>query len=224
MPNKERPAKKSRPGKSAQTEKKPPRQRLLPAVRRTHILDAAAGIVVKQGFLPVSIEQVAKVAGTSKALVYTYFPSQFDIFNALLDRELTALLSMGLDTASRVHDLEQAAELSAVLYFEHVVRAGPLLHILVDDRYMRGHADRHLSALRVAVLHRLARRACRTMKLPPREVLAAIQMMTSIPEESGRMVFHGELEHAIARQICRSLVLSSLQALRAPGDALAGTD
>lgn len=207
-----------------QTIEKKSRQRLSPAVRRSQILDAAAAIVVRQGYLPVSTEQLAKTAGVSKALVYAYFPTQFDIFNALLERELTALLATGLDTASRVRDLEQAAVLSAMLYFEHVARNGPLLHILVDDRYMRGRADPRLSQLRTAVLRRLVRLARTTLRMDSREAFAAAQMMTAIPEESGRMVFHQELEPGVARQICRSLILSALRALRAPEAALAGID
>jgi AcrR family transcriptional regulator len=205
------------------TSEKKSRQRLSPAVRRSQILDAAAAIVVRQGYLPVSIEQLGKAAGVSKALVYTYFPTQVDIFNALLERELTALLASGLDTASRVRDLEQAAVLSAMLYFEHVAHNGPLLHILVDDRYMRGRGDPRLSRLRMAVLRRLVRLALTTLSIPTREALAAAQMMISIPEESGRMVFHQELEPGVARQICHSLIVSALVALRAPDAALAGT-
>jgi AcrR family transcriptional regulator len=207
-----------------QTPDKKPRQRLSPALRRSQILDAAAAIVVRQGYLPLPVEQLAKAAGTSKALVYTYFPTQFDLFNALLERELTALLAAGLDTAAQVRDLEQAAVLCAMLYFEHVARRGPLLHILVDDRYMRGHTNRRLAHLRMAVLHRLARLAMIGLPLSAREALAAVQMMTAIPEESGRMVFHQELEPEVARQICRSLIVSSLQALHAPGAVLSGID
>jgi AcrR family transcriptional regulator len=217
MPSSKRP-------KRRQAHASQPRRRLSPAVRRAHILDAAAGIVVRQGYLPVSIEQLARAAGTSKALVYTYFPTQFDIFNALLERELTALLATGLDTASQVQHLEQAAVLSAMLYFEHVARNGPLLRILVDDRYMRGHADPRLSRMRAVILHRLARLCRKTLPLTAKEVLAAAQMISAIPEESGRMVFHQELEPAVARQVCRSLIVSALQALRAPGTVLAGID
>ena len=217
MPRSKRP--KRQPAQASQ-----PRRRLSPALRRQHILDAVAAIVVQQGYLPVPIEQLARAAGTSKALVYTYFPTQFDIFNALLEREMTALLATGLDTASQVQDLGQATVLSGMLYFEHVARNGPLLRILVDDRYMRGHVDRRLSNMRAAVLHRLARLCRKTLPLTTKEVLAAAQMISAIPEESGRMVFHRELEPGLARQICRSLLVSALQALRSPGAVLAGID
>ena len=198
------------------------RTRLRPQVRREQLIDSAARLVVAQGFLPLPAERLAKAAGVSKALVYTYFPEQYALFNSVLERELTALVTGGLDTASQVRDLDQAAVLCAMIYFEHVARTGPLLNILMSDRYMSGRIERRLVRLRNGVLRRLVRLAA-DLPLSKKEILAAIEMMIAIPEEAGRLVFHEELDAAVARQICQSLILSSLQALRAPDAALAGT-
>jgi AcrR family transcriptional regulator len=199
------------------------RTRLRPQVRREQLIDSAARLVVAQGFLPLPAERLAKAAGVSKALVYTYFPEQYALFNSVLERELTALVMGGLDTASQVRDLDQAAVLCAMIYFEHVARTGPLLNILMSDRYMSGRIERRLVRLRNVVLRRLVRLAAASLPLSKKEILAAIEMITAIPEEAGRLVFHEELDAAVARQICQSLILSSLQALRAPDAALAGT-
>src|SRR3974377_1585752 len=117
------------------------RRRLSPEVRRAHLMDAASYLVVKQGFLPVPIEALAQAADASKALVYAYFPTQYELFNALLEREMRALALGGLETAARVNDLDQSILLCAMLYFEHVAQYGPLLHILITDLYMAGHVD-----------------------------------------------------------------------------------
>src|SRR5215510_1932820 len=98
------------------------RKRLSPELRRGQIMDAAAKAVVAQGFLPLPIERLAKDAGASKALIYTYFPTQYDLFNTLLEREFDSLVAGGLDTAAKVGDLEQALVLCGMLYFEHVVQ------------------------------------------------------------------------------------------------------
>jgi hypothetical protein len=141
----------------------------------------------------------------------------------LIERELSGLATSGLDTASRVNNLEQAALLCGMLYFEYVAKTGPLLHILMGDLYMAGHIDRRLMRARNAILHRLARLAIGKLPLSKKEILASIEMMTAIPEEAGSLVFHREIEPAVARRICHSLILSSLDALRAPdrviGDA-----
>lgn len=196
------------------------RQRLTPQERRAHLLDAAARSIVAQGFLPLNMERFATDAGVSKALVYSYFATPYDLYNALLERELAGLLQGGLATASRVADLDQAAMLCVMFYFEYVCRSGPLLHILLSDRYMVGHAAPRALQMRDALRRRLTRLAGRTLTLSRREILAAIEMIIAIPEEAGRLVFHREIETAVARQTCQSLVMSALRALRAPDRVL----
>jgi AcrR family transcriptional regulator len=197
------------------------RKRLTPAVRRTHILDAAALLIVEQGFLPLPIERLARAAGTSKALIYTYFPTQYDIFNGLLHRELTALTIAGLDTASSVKDLDQAVLLCAMLYFEHVAQSGPLLHILITDLYMAGHITRELSQTGEAMLGRLTRIARDALSLSEKETRAAIEMIAVVPQNAGSLVFYKEIEPTVARQACHTLVLSCLTTLRSVGGSAA---
>jgi AcrR family transcriptional regulator len=198
------------------------RQRLSPAIRRAQIIEAAATLTVELGYLPLPIEQLAAKSGVSKALFYTYFPDQYALFNRLLERELTSLLAGGLDIASQVTDIEQAAPLCGTLYFDHVAHSGPLLHILMADRYMAGRVERRLLRLRNAILRRLARTWRLTAKLAKPETLAAIEMMIAIPEEAGRLVFTKELDINVGRQLCRTLITSSLQALGAPDAVLKG--
>jgi AcrR family transcriptional regulator len=213
--------KKSRTPKLKRAVKTPPtRQRLSPAIRKAQIVDAAARLIVEQGFLPLPIEKLAQAAGSSKALIYTYFTDQDVLFNAVLERELSGLLAAGLDTASRVKDLEQAAVLCAQLYFEHVARYGPLLHILLSDRYMSGRIDRGVLRIRNEILQRLAQLAQASLPLDKREALAALEMVTAIPEEAGRLAFHSEIDVQVARQICRSLIPSTLKALKDPDKVL----
>jgi AcrR family transcriptional regulator len=200
----------------------PKRKRLSPAIRKADIIESAASMVVQQGYLPLPIEQLATRSGVSKALFYTYFPDQYALFNRLLDRELSDLLAGGMDLASQVNDIDQAAVLCATLYFEHVARCGPLLHILLADRYMSGHVERRLLQLRNTVLQRLADSARPTLKLSKAEMLATIEMMIAIPEEAGRLVFTQELDVNVGRQLCRTLIASAMRTLRNPDAALVG--
>lgn len=192
------------------------RKRLSPQLRRAQILDAAARLVLEQGYLPLPIERLARTAGSSKALIYTYFPTQYDLFNALLERELASLSTAGLSTASQVGDLEQAMVLCGMLYFEHVARSGPLVEILTADLYMSGHENKRLVGECDALRERLARLAHTTLKLPLLEAHAAIEMMIAIPLESASLVFSGKTPPEVGRQMCHSLLLSSLEALRSP--------
>jgi AcrR family transcriptional regulator len=200
------------------------RKRLSPQLRRAQIMDAAAQLIVKQGYLPLSVEALAKAANASKALVYTYFATQYDLFNGLLQREIEALATAGVETASRVKDLEQAAVLCGVLYFDHVAQRGPLIHILLTDLYMEEHIDAEATRVGLAILRRLVRLASATFKMSKKEIMAAIEMIAAIPEEAGSLSYQKELDVATARQLCHSLLLSSLQALRSPGRVTVSPD
>ena len=193
------------------------RRRLSPLVRREQIMDAAVELIVRQGYLPLSIEALAQAASSSKALIYTYFATQYDLFNRLLQREIEALASAGVETAAQVSELEPAAVLCGMLYFEYVAQRGPLLHILMTDLYMAEHFDPEATRIGRAILRRLVRLARNTLKLSEKQILAAIEMIAAIPEEAGSLAYHGELDSATARQICHSLMLSSVRALHAPG-------
>jgi AcrR family transcriptional regulator len=194
-----------------------PRRRLTPQVRREQIMDAAAELIVKQGYLPLSIEALAQTASASKALIYTYFATQFDLFNTLLQREIAALAAGGVETALQVSELEPAAVLCGMLYFEYVAQRGPLLHILMTDLYMSEHIDPDTTRIGRSILRRLVRLARKTLKLSEEQILAAIEMIAAIPEEAGSLAYHEELDAATARQLCHSLMLSSVRALRTPG-------
>lgn len=167
------------------------------------------------------MERLATEAGVSKALVYSYFATPHDLFNAVLEREMTALLQGGLATAARVADLDQAAVLCAMFYFEYVCRSGPLLQILLSDRYLAGRRAPRALQMRSALCRRLTRLASATLPLSRRDILAALEMLIAIPEEAGRLVFHREIDAAVARQTCQSLMVSSLRALRAPDGSFA---
>ena len=193
------------------------RRRLTPQVRREQIMDAAAELIVKQGYLPLSIEALAQAANSSKALIYAYFATQYDLFNRLMQREIAALATAGMKTAVHVSELEPAAVLSGMFYFEYVAQRGPLLHILMTDLYMAEHIDPAATRVGRVILRRLLRLARATLKLPEKQILAAIEMIAAIPEEAGSLAYHEELDTATARQLCHSLMLSSVRALRTPG-------
>ena len=191
----------------------PDQKRMGAGPRRAHLMDAAARQIVEQGFLPLPIEGLARAAQVSKALIYVHFPTQYDLANAILTRELDALFAAGLDDASRGDTLQDVALDCATLYFEHVRRWGPLLHIVLSDLYMARRHDRTAISRRDAVMRRLARLARRHIRLPANEIIAGLNIIMAIPEEAGALAFHGEVDPAVARDMCRTLTLSALKGL-----------
>ena len=188
------------------------RPRLTAAARRAQIVEAAAALAVEHRHLPVPLPALSASLGVSKALVYARFPTQFDLFNAVLAQAFAQLAQAGLDEASRRPGIDVAARDCALIYFDHVAARGPLIHIVLRDRYMAGQVDVANRAFRDRIVLRLARQARRALNLAPRDVIAAANMLMAIPEELGRLVFAGDMPLASARALCGLLVTSGVRA------------
>jgi AcrR family transcriptional regulator len=192
------------------------RNRLSPEARRRQLMELAAAMVLKQGGLPLSVAELARAAGVSKSLFYTYFPTQHDLLNALMVERVAALETAGLLAAPRHANFSEAVVKAAAIYFEDVAERGPLLHILLRDRYMTGHTAPRVRQFRDSVLGGLARAGRRALRLKAKEAVAAANLILTIPEEAGRLAFEGEMTGSRARELCRDLVASALAAI-APG-------
>lgn len=190
------------------------RSRLPAEARRRQIVEAAARLALEQGYLPLAPERLAEAVGVSKALIYGYFPDQHDLFNAVLAREFAALEVAGLDAVSRGASLEAAALACAELYFRHVCDHGPVVHVILRDLYMAGRVDPGVAAIRDRVVRRLARLVRRDLRLPPDEAVGAITLVTTIPEDAGRLVWQGDLPPDRGLELCRRLTAAAIAALR----------
>lgn len=188
--------------------------RLSAEQRRRQIIEAARWLLVEQGGLPLAPERLAGEIGASKALVYSHFPDQHRLFNAVLDEEFALLAQAGLDAASAAATLTEAAQASAELYFRHVSAHGPAIHIILRDRYMARRARSASARLRDRIARRLARLARRELGLSAREAVAAFSIALAIPEEAGRLVWQGDLTPAAGEELCRRLTLAAVQGLQ----------
>ena len=65
--------------------------------RRDGIVGAAAELYAKRGFLGASVADLAKACGTSKALIYHYFPSKDDILYEVMAAHLDDLVDAADD-------------------------------------------------------------------------------------------------------------------------------
>jgi AcrR family transcriptional regulator len=62
-----------------------PRKRLTGEERRAAILDSALSVIAERGYHGSAIDDIAREAGISKALIYEHFQSKQDLFAELLD-------------------------------------------------------------------------------------------------------------------------------------------
>jgi AcrR family transcriptional regulator len=77
----------------------PPKRRLTGEERRTGILDAALAAFSKSGYHSASIDDIAREAGVSKALIYEHFASKQELYADLIARnarELTQRIGAAL--------------------------------------------------------------------------------------------------------------------------------
>ena len=77
----------------------PPRRRLTGEERRTGILDAALAAFSQSGYHSASIDDIAREAGVSKALIYEHFASKQELYADLIARnarELTQRIAAAL--------------------------------------------------------------------------------------------------------------------------------
>jgi AcrR family transcriptional regulator len=191
--------------------------RLAPEERRAQLVSLAAAAALQRGDLPIALGDLAKAASVSKALVYAYFPTQYDLFNAVLAAEFEVMARAGILEAASA-DLSEAAKRCATLYFEYIVAQGPVAHLILRDPYMRGQVSAANRAFRDRIAGPLARAARRELGLRPREAIAAFNLAVAIPEEAALLVRSGDTDHAIAREMVEQLMRSTLAALGPKAD------
>jgi AcrR family transcriptional regulator len=82
----------------------PPRKRLTGEERRVAILDSALTVFARRGYHASSIDDIAREAGVSKALIYEHFTSKQDLYAELLEQhagELFSALAEAISEAGR---------------------------------------------------------------------------------------------------------------------------
>lgn len=191
-------------------------QRLAPEARRALLLEVAAKLVLEQGYLPLGVQELAEAAKVSKALVYKYFPQTHDLYNALLERALGELIAAGLERVDE-EDAGGAAVAIADVYYRSVAEAGPLIQVILRDRFMVGKVSPAARAVRDRACARIARGLRRDFALSAREAVACVSIGVTMPEESGRLAYQGDLDLERGAVLCRELVLGVIDVARRRG-------
>lgn len=192
------------------------RTRLTPQARVQQILDAASKMVVEQGAFPLHLDILAERIGISKALIYSYFTTQFDLGNALLKQRLDALDEQGLQSAIDVPDWREAASACSDIYHNETAANGPLLHILLSDLFLARNLAPELSARYRRIMARLARRLRAITKLSAAETISALMVTTAIAEEAGTLTNSNRLPPHVAMEVSRAMTIGAVEGLCKP--------
>jgi len=78
--------------------------RLPRMARRAQLLGAARDVFVAQGFHAAAMDDIAERAGVSKPVLYQHFPGKLDLYLALLDASIEALLAAVRDGLASTTD------------------------------------------------------------------------------------------------------------------------
>lgn len=189
------------------------RRRLRTNERRAQILTNATRIIGKHGLTVLSVEEVARSCGVSKALIYVHFATQSDILCGVLHREYERLSAAGLDEALRLNRAEDALVTCGGIYMRRISKHGTVLHALLSDPlFVQQMAPRDRTS-RDRVVRTLARKLHRELKFSIEQAVLVIVLLAAIPERAGRLVFEGQIDVALANELCADLIRSSLRAL-----------
>ncbi|MET8953016.1 TetR/AcrR family transcriptional regulator [Streptomyces sp. NPDC004393] len=132
----------------------PPRQRLTPTDRRAQLLAVGARLFAARPYDDVLMEEVAKEAGISRALLYRHFPSKHALFAAVYQQAADQLLDeTRLDPAdSLVGQLIQGMDVHLDYFManRHAVLAAN--RVLAGDPVIQSIMTNELDALRTRLL------------------------------------------------------------------------
>lgn len=110
------------------------RTRMSAADRREHLLDAAATVILSDGFDAATMEAITSQAGVSKALGYSYFERLDDLFHALHGREFAAIYPFVRDRMDAADGLENKLRAKVDALFEITAQRRDLYVVL--DKYL----------------------------------------------------------------------------------------
>ena len=113
----------------------PTRRRLTAEERRAGILDAALAVFAARGFHSSSIDDIAREAGISKALIYEHFESKQELYADLLERNANELFERLASALAGVEVESGAARLATGLdaFFAFVEERRDAWRILFRD-------------------------------------------------------------------------------------------
>jgi AcrR family transcriptional regulator len=139
------------------------RRKVPRAVREQQMLDVAGRVFASRGFHEASMEEIAKDAGISKPMIYSYFRSKEGLYFAYIELAGQRLLARMAEAAAEVDDagvIDPEARLlaTALAFFSHVDENREEWSVLYGELAARGAPfAREVAAVRSRITDRTAR-------------------------------------------------------------------
>ena len=101
--------------------------------RRIQLLAAAREVFVEQGYHAAGMDDIAERAGVSKPVLYQHFPGKYELYVALLDRAVEALLTSVLEAMQTPADNRERVRATIQAYFAFVAGEGAYRLVFESD-------------------------------------------------------------------------------------------
>ncbi len=111
-----------------------PRGNRLPRmVRREQLLQAAQEVFVAQGYHRAAMDDIADRAGVSKPVLYQHFPGKLELYLALLDGQIEALIQRIRTALAATTDNRLRVEGAVAAYFDFVDSKSEAFRLLFES-------------------------------------------------------------------------------------------
>jgi AcrR family transcriptional regulator len=176
----------------------PTRLRLSSAQRHTQIMDSATELILQRGLLHCTLEEVATVAGISKALIYRHFSSRDELLAALLEREFSVLRGHGLGAFAPDTPFERIVRVATEKAFEYLYERGAILRELFSDRSVAQLLQARDRDERMTSTRFFVEKSIRTYRVPPEvaEIIAVITINAPAAAARGLRKFGFDPKHS----------------------------
>jgi AcrR family transcriptional regulator len=105
---------------TASPQARPTSARLPRPARRRQLLGAARDVFVAQGYHAAAMDDIADRAGVSKPVLYQHFPGKLELYLALLDESVSALVRTVSEALESTTDNKQRVPATFKAFFDYV--------------------------------------------------------------------------------------------------------
>lgn len=172
------------------------------------ILDNTASMIAVDGISNLSMEQISRSAGISKALMYKYFDSLTELLKELLQRELKELRRLQSDAAEKAHTFEELVRNITHVYLSYIDKRGLIIERLQSEpRVSEMHDPTDYG--RNSSVDYLANIANKHFDLPIDLARAATDISFGLPAAAGEYLLRNKMDRTELEELTVSMIIGT---------------
>lgn len=188
------------------------RTRLEPEARRAQILECAARLVATEGLEAVSMDRVARDAGVSKALIYTYFQSRKALLAQLLEDDLDRIQAEQAAAALGAESFPELVRATTHIALVEIERRGPLLRRLLNEPSLTDAVGLVRMRAHHANARYLARRIRSEFAVSLADALRLTEIGLGLTIAAGDLIQRGKARREDIEETTCAMILGSVRA------------